>query len=297
MSVIKPQLKQQNKVKGKGGGNKGSGKGGKQQQGGWVFIPATPAWGGKGKSAIPAWGGKGFGKQSFGKQAFVPMAKGFGKGGKDDKHRETMNKLGKIEADRKVWVGGLQKDTTWKKLEKHFKELDCRPSTTEIMAKGSACCAFKTAEEASSALAIVNGTELDGQTIEVDVWTKKEKKEGEERPQKSVEKKVKKKSVAKQNKMSSKMTDKIKAVDNSQKVWVGGLKPTTSWKEVKQHFVDNGCEIDMCDIPKPGRACVTFATAEEATSAIASLNGTELDGNTIEVDVWTKIEKKKKEEA
>ena len=36
-------------LKAKGGNSKGFGKGG-QQQGGWVFVPATPTWGGKGKS-------------------------------------------------------------------------------------------------------------------------------------------------------------------------------------------------------------------------------------------------------
>jgi len=34
-------------------------------------------------------------------------------------------------------------------------------------------------------------------------------------------------------------------------------------------------------------ACVSFKTAEEASSAIAELNGKELDGCTLEVDVWT----------
>merc|ERR1719199_1679534 len=88
-----------------------------------------------------------------------------------------MDKLGKIEAERKVWVGGLDKATTWGKLEKHFKELDCKPSVTEIMGRGSACLAFKTADEAANAIAVVNGSELVGQTIEVDVWTQKEKNE------------------------------------------------------------------------------------------------------------------------
>lgn len=38
-----------------------------------------------------------------------------------------------------------------------------------------------------------------------------------------------------------------------------------------------------------GVAC--FATAEEATAAIASLNGSELDGSSIQLDVWEKQEK------
>merc|ERR1719247_3360458 len=40
------------------------------------------------------------------------------------------------------------------------------------MSKGTGVCAFKTAEEATTAIAAVNGTELKGSTLEVDVWTK-----------------------------------------------------------------------------------------------------------------------------
>jgi len=232
---------------------------------------------------------------------------GWGKGkSKGDKARaeskKTMDRLSKIDADRKVWVGGLKEGTqSWKKLSKHFQELDCKPTMTELMGKGkTACLAFKTADEASTAIAVVNGSDFDGETLEVDVWTKKEKKErkeGDEPRKPRVKKFGLKKSGGgggKQPKQPlSKMAEKIKGVDHELKVWVGDLKPTTTWKQVKQHFVDNGCEVDMCDIMKPGsgKACVTFKTADDASTAIATVNATDLDGQTIKVDTWTKLEK------
>merc|ERR1712096_100987 len=96
-----------------------------------------------------------------------------------------MNKLHKFAAERKVWIGGLSEGVNWKDLEKHFEETcGTKPKVTEITnpKKGTGVCAFESAEEAEAAIAAVNGSEFNGATLEVDTWTEKEKKEGEERP-------------------------------------------------------------------------------------------------------------------
>merc|ERR1712129_364417 len=103
--------------------------------------------------------------------------------GKDDR---SFEKLHKITADCKVWIGGLPKDVTWKDLETHVAEIATKPSVT-LANKGTGVCAFKTAEEATAAISAVNGTELKGSTLEADVWTKKEKKEDWGRCSSSVE--------------------------------------------------------------------------------------------------------------
>merc|ERR1712039_78607 len=94
--------------------------------------------------------------------------------------------------------------------------------------------------------------------------------------------------------IDSKMKAKLKEVDHSLKVWVGGLSEDTTWKQLKEHFKENGCEVDLCDLMKKGTAQCTFKTEDEATSAVGCLNGTELNGSTIEVDVWTKPERREK---
>jgi len=125
------------------------------------------------------------------------------------------------------------------------------------------------------------------------VWTKKEKKE---RPE--GEKREKRKRPEVKNKAGkpadSKMKLKMKAIDHSLKVWIGGLSTSTTWKQIKQHFADNGHEAEHCDLMKPGTACVSFKTEDEASNAISSINGTDLDGNTIEVDTWQKPQKREK---
>merc|ERR1712194_69381 len=186
--------------------------------------------------------------------------------------------------DCKVWVGGLSKDVTWKTLEKHFEESGgVKPKITEIMSKGTACCAFKDAEEAQSAISAMNGSELEGNDIQVDVWEEKEKKPREERPKRKFGA-----ASVKTNRQAGKFD---KTVDPSLKVWIGGLAEKTSPAKLIEHFAENGCEAEGASLMKAGTACVSFKTDDDAASAVGVLNGTELDGKTIEVDVWTKPEK------
>jgi len=239
-------------------------------------------------------------------EAAAAPAKGKGKGkgkGKEENPlvRKNLDKLGKIEAERKVWVGGLKKETKRGELFKHFKE-HAKPHLFEIMPKGTACVAFKTAEDAQTAIDILNNSELDGKEIQVDVWTQKEKKERPEGEKKERRPKVKK-SLLKtsfvkggQVKVDSKMKLKLKEVDHSLKAWVGGLSEKTTWKKLKEHFKEMGCEVDLCDLMKKGTACVTFKAEDDVSSAVAVVNGTELDESTLTVDVWTKPERKEKPE-
>jgi len=295
MAIIKPKFSGNGQVKkhgGKANGQKGGfrsggggwgGKGAAQGGGQWMFIPA----GGQMWSGAP--------QNSFGKGG-----QKFGKGGgkhanQSPQQQKTLDKLGKIDAELKVWVGDLPKDVKRGAVFNLFKDV-CKPHLFELMRNGTGCVAFKTAEDAQLAIDSFNGSEIDGTAIKVDVWTQKEKKERKEgeRPKKSVVKTSFSKSKKGEKKVDSAMMTKIKAVEPSLKAWVGGLSKTTTWKQLKQHFVDNGCEVDMSDLMKPGTACVTFKTEEEVTGAVSTMNGTELDGKAIEVDVWTKPERKEK---
>lgn len=333
MAVIKQQVKQAGKGFGKARPNAGKGNvryapapsrpipSQKPSRRNPAGAPPRPAWappGGKGGGQwmfVPAGavvqqvvqqrsGGQSFGKGSSGKGH-----KGKGKVMTKDqeKHRKAMDKLGKIDADLKVWVGGLPKDVTRGKLIHHFKDT-AKPKELEIMSQknGTACISFRSAEEATSAIDILNGSEIEGKTIEVDVWTKSEKKprERKEKTQPKAKqipglktsflKSAKKGQAGKAAKMESKMKEKLKTIDSSLKAWVGGLPKELTWKKLKEHFIDLGCEPDIVDITKPGKGVVTFKTEDEATTAISIANGTEIEGSTIEVDVWTMPEKRER---
>lgn len=79
---------------------------------------------------------------------------------------------------------------------------------------------------------------------------------------------------------------KLKTIDNSLKVWVGGLTPAVTWKELQNHFNQIGKTIYAAVFK--GTGCVAFKTPDEASVAIASLNGSELGGGVIQVDTFQK---------
>lgn len=220
--------------------------------------------GGGGKGGGFKWGGKG----------------GGGKDPKKEAHKRSMEKIQKIDAEKKVWIGGLKSGTTWKELEKHIVDTTgTKPKVTEMMGK-TGVAAYGSAEDATSAIAALNGSELGGSTIEADVWTQKD-------PSEKREKKSKSKNGGSLDPKKD-LRSQIGAVAAESKLWVGGLSKKTDADELKSHFSGNGCEPDMARIMRPGTACITFNSAEEASAALATLNGTELDGQTLEVDVWSK---------
>merc|ERR1740121_2876448 len=72
------------------------------------------------------------------------------------------------------------------------------------------------------------------------------------------------------------------------KVWIGGLpEEGVTFEQLKEHFPGSKFALVMKG-KGAGTGGVAFETAEEATAAIQSLNGSVLAGATIEVDVWTK---------
>ena len=78
--------------------------------------------------------------------------------------------------------------------------------------------------------------------------------------------------------------------DASTKVWVGGLTDAVTWKAL-QELADIVGKSKWVEILGKGRACVCYGTAEEAQTAIATLNGSFCGDVVLQFDVWTKKEK------
>jgi len=103
---------------------------------------------------------------------YYGYGKGYGKG-----KGKGSGGLRSFTAEKKVWVGGLPEEgVTFSELQAHFPG---SKFATVMKGKGAGTggVAFATAEEATAAIQTLNGSSLGGNTIEVDVWTKKEKEE------------------------------------------------------------------------------------------------------------------------
>jgi RNA recognition motif-containing protein len=294
---------------------------------GWVWIPAgsdLPRGGkdrGKGKDRSRGWDeGKGRGKdrgakgkgRERGREAPPVKTKFKGKGKstgpvKSEKQMETLKKIRSWDVAKKAWVGGLSKKTTWKTLKKHFEDSDLKPELVDVNErKGTAVVCFNEEDDVQTAVTALNGSELDEKTIEVDVWEKKPKEEkpegegedGEKKPRRKRIKKpkfnIKNMLKGKSGKPTSKIAEKLKAIDSSLKVWVGGLKEGTTFKEISKHFEEQFAKPHLIDLLPKNCAVVTFKETDEVASAIAIVNNTELNGSNLEVDAWTKPERKER---
>merc|ERR1711870_83436 len=93
-------------------------------------------------------------------------SKGWGKG--KSKNRWSSARCYK---EKKVWIGGLPENATSKDTNKALKEM-LGAAFAEIGKSGTGVATFKTEEDAKAAVASFNGTDFQGSTLEVDVWTK-----------------------------------------------------------------------------------------------------------------------------
>merc|ERR1712187_869967 len=184
---------------------------------------------------------------------------GFGKGyGGGMSHRN-------FKSEQKVWIGNLAEGVTFKELQPHMKQAGTA-KWVEVFSgkgKGTGVACYATEAEATAAIAALNGSVLNGQAIEVDVWTKKPKGEGKG----------------------------YKNFKNEQKVWIGNLPEGVTYKELQPHMKQAGnAKWVECVGGKgsKGTGVACYETEAEATAAIAALNGSVLSGQAIEVDVWTK---------
>mmetsp|Transcript_48810 Transcript_48810/g.85154 ORF Transcript_48810/g.85154 Transcript_48810/m.85154 type:complete len:320 (-) Transcript_48810:34-993(-) len=102
---------------------------------------------------------------------FKRKGKGKGKG----------KKGGKLPKDKtkRVWIGDIPEDTSWKALKEHMDQAGPTVWIEVFKGKsaGTGAAGYKTAEEASTAIAMLNGSTLGSGTIQCDAWDKEAKTE------------------------------------------------------------------------------------------------------------------------
>jgi len=274
-------------------------------KGQWVWVPPgrnLNAVVKKGPPAMPK-------KNQPGRFARASAKAASNRGGKSARaarrpQSKSSDEVRAIDVNQKVWVGGLSPETTSKELEEHFAEGSAKPKAIHMMKGGKAVVAYDSVEEVDAAVEALNGSDLGGNTLEVDVWVEKPKPERGERPPR--EKKQPMKAAAKAviktvtkgsskgkqiNKMSdeaaAKMKEKLAAFEPSQKAWIGGLADTTTWKALAKHL-ETVAKPKVTHIMPKGKACACFESASDVDSVIAELSNSELDGNTMEIKHWAK---------
>jgi len=189
---------------GGGGFGKGKGdgfgfKGAAPKGGGWMMAPQQPAmppamsgkgWG-KGFKAtqgpsmahampLPGKGwGKDFGQDSgmgwgnpIGKDSFKGSGKDFGKGLKGQrKGIAAAPSLDDHPSENKVWIGNLEQGLDLEEVETYFSLTGGRVLFAALMKGNAGGVAYASADEATEAIALLNGSHFGGSEIQVGVWT------------------------------------------------------------------------------------------------------------------------------
>merc|ERR1719330_360457 len=75
--------------------------------------------------------------------------------------------------DSTVWLGSLAPGTTYQQVQEHMKQVGtCKRA--EVKTNNTGFAWMSSEQEAQSAIKLLNGSTLNGATIVVDTWTKKE---------------------------------------------------------------------------------------------------------------------------
>jgi len=208
----------------------------------------------------------------------------------------TKNQL--PDEPRMVYIGNLPFNIKWQDLKDHMKqagEVEFAKILTQDgsdwgRSRGVAYARYATENEAKAAIATLNGTDLGGRTITVDVWTGAKPRQGAKGFL------AMKGAVMKGWGKGFKGWGKGVKVhgETSQMVYVGNLPFKAEWQELKDHMkaagavefvkilTQDGSEYGL----SKGIGCVRYSTEAEANAAVAQFNGSELMGRTLVVDKW-----------
>jgi len=230
-----------------------------------------------------------------------------------------MTHLATIDPSQKVWIGNLS-GVTWKDLQQHFNSVGKTIYAAVFERSQTGCVVYRSEAEVHQAIKTMGGSWLGDNQIQVDYFTKpdgrtgptggKAKSKGKGKswgksywePVAPVWKpmfqktpvygkgkgkfEVKGKGKGKWDSQTDEMA-KLKSIDNSLKVWVGGLDGSVTWKMLQDHFSQIGKPAWATVFPK-GTGCVAFNSTQEVDSAIQGLNGSTIDQCTLVVDVFEK---------
>nr|XP_043623774.1 30S ribosomal protein 2, chloroplastic [Erigeron canadensis] len=178
------------------------------------------------------------------------------------------------EAARRLYVGNIPRTTNNDELEKIFQEHGSIEKVEVMYDKWSGrsrrfgFVTMKTVDDANVAIEKLNGTEIGGRKIKVNVT---------EKPLNGVTSTVV-------------QSDETPFVDSPYKLYVGNLAKTVTSESLKSFFADKGNVLGAKVSRVPGTSkssgfgFVSFSSEEEVEAAISSFNDAVLDGQKIRVN-------------
>eukprot|EP00927_Polykrikos_kofoidii_P077138 TRINITY_DN74112_c0_g1_i1.p1 TRINITY_DN74112_c0_g1~~TRINITY_DN74112_c0_g1_i1.p1 ORF type:complete len:200 (+),score=21.69 TRINITY_DN74112_c0_g1_i1:80-601(+) len=141
-----------------GGGCSGA-SGGSKGNSGPIVVLGKGKWGGDGYSAS----GRGVWTPRWEKRDVC------GRGGGKGKNRS--NRLSNVDPSLKVWIGNLPRTVTRETLEIHMNQASMTKSVD--VDRGSGAAEYGSEAEVANAIALLNGSFLEGNQIVVDPWRNK----------------------------------------------------------------------------------------------------------------------------
>lgn len=209
---------------------------------------------------------------------------GYGGGGRrgggdaDDEDDADADESGNNNGSCSVYVGNLAFETSWQDLKDHMRGAgnvdQAKVLTADGRSKGCGIVQYQRPQDAARAIRELQNSELDGRPI----FVREDREQGGRRGG------------------GGRGGNRNSRPDSSEggggaagtQLFVGNLSFDTSWKELKDHFRQCG-EVERAEVVegnngrKKGFGTVRFFKQEDATNAIESLNGIELQGRALAV--------------
>lgn len=177
-------------------------------------------------------------------------------------------------AARRLYIGNIPRNVDNDELRRIVEELGAAEKVEVMYDKYSgrsrrfAFATMKTVEDANAVVEKLDGTEIGGRKIKVNVT---------EKPLEAVD-------------LSALQSDESQFVDTGHKVYVGNLAKTVTIDMLKSLFSEKGnvVSVKVQRDPRTSKSCrygfVSFSSEEEAQVAVSTFNNAVLEGQNIRVN-------------
>lgn len=189
-----------------------------------------------------------------------------------------------------VYVWNISSETSWQDLKDHMRKagnVDSASVFTNSSGDTNGVVVYQRAQDAARALRELQGSELHGSTLNLREDRMHFGRGGPGRGG------GRGRGGRGHGRGGDRGGDRDRGGDSGSQVYVGNLAPEITWKELKDHFRQCG-DVKRAEVKtlaagqSRGYGLVLFSKKEEADDAISRLNGSELQGRTLEVRPDTK---------